>query len=170
MGGSPPPHSYFGVPPMNHCGVPPSRGWMPHSYDMQQSPLRHPSLSECINDAAASAHDCRTGHGRRGFGSVEVGEARGDHVDPKMASPSCFQGKATGASIRIRGRGSGHLEVDGKFEAPTPLMWAVTADYEDAEGFRNAVEMTLAELRTVEHRFLVFCQKKGHVQEGPCFS
>jgi len=185
------------------------------------------------------AHDCRTGHGRRGFGSAEVGEARGDHVDPKMASPSCFQGKAkgasrrrrgndvalssksskativhgrpsgkralrlwahihlqmqatgfdlvpmlighggsnvrrivdaTGAKIRIRGRGSGHLEVDGKFEAPTPLMWAVTADYEDAEGFRNAVEMTLAELRTVEHRFLVFCQKKGHVQEGPCFS
>eukprot|EP00425_Heterocapsa_triquetra_P006392 CAMPEP_0195157288 /NCGR_PEP_ID=MMETSP0448-20130528/185088_1 /TAXON_ID=66468 /ORGANISM="Heterocapsa triquestra, Strain CCMP 448" /LENGTH=456 /DNA_ID=CAMNT_0040196081 /DNA_START=32 /DNA_END=1399 /DNA_ORIENTATION=- len=47
----------------------------------------------------------------------------------------------TQAKIRIRGRGSGHLEVDGKYEAPTPLMVAVTTDRADASSFRHAVEL-----------------------------
>jgi len=78
--------------------------------------------------------------------------------------------ESTGAKIRIRGRGSGHLEIDGKSEAPTPLMVAVTTDCADGTGFRQAIEMTLAELRTVEQRFLTHCQKMAHVHEGPCFS
>lgn len=79
--------------------------------------------------------------------------------------------EATGAKIRVRGRGSGHLEIDGKFEAPTPLMVAVTSNLEDKAGFRNAVVMTIEELRCVEQRFLAFCEKTWHAKpEGPCFS
>merc|ERR1712232_363461 len=33
---------------------------------------------------------------------------------------------ATGASVRIRGKGSGHLEVEGKYEAQVPLMLSIT--------------------------------------------
>ncbi len=49
----------------------------------------------------------------------------------------------TGAKVRIRGRGSGHLEVGGKHEAPVPLMVAITADQEAVGNFRRAVMMTL---------------------------
>lgn len=76
----------------------------------------------------------------------------------------------TGAKVRIRGRGSGHLEVDGKREAPTPLMVAVTSDKSDHHGFKAAVQMILVELRTVEQRFRTFCQRNTIQHEGPCFS
>lgn len=77
---------------------------------------------------------------------------------------------STGAKIRIRGRGSGHLEIEGKFEAPTPLMVAVTTDKMDEEGFRAAVAATIEELRIVEQRFRSFCQQRGLKHEGPCYS
>lgn len=76
----------------------------------------------------------------------------------------------TGAKVRIRGRGSGHLEIGGKSEAPTPLMVAVTSDHEDPANFRAAVEMTLRELRAVEGRFRTFCESQGHKHKGPCYS
>jgi len=78
--------------------------------------------------------------------------------------------EATGAKIRIRGRGSGHYEIDGKREAPTPLMVAVTTDKLDHGSFKAAIEMTLVELRAVEQRFLSFCEKQNYTHEGPCFS
>lgn len=78
--------------------------------------------------------------------------------------------EATGAKIRIRGRGSGHFEIDGKREAPTPLMVAVTTDKLDHGSFKAAIEMTLVELRAVEQRFLTFCEKQNYTHEGPCFS
>lgn len=77
---------------------------------------------------------------------------------------------ATNAKIRVRGRGSGHLEVNGTSEAPTPLMVAVTSDKRDNGGFKSAVEMTVAQLRIVERRFRGFCEKEGRAVEGPCFS
>lgn len=76
----------------------------------------------------------------------------------------------TGAKVRIRGRGSGHLEIDGKAEAPTPLMVAVTTDHEDPEGFRAAISMIMKELKTVEGRYRAFIQKQNCVHEGPCYS
>lgn len=78
--------------------------------------------------------------------------------------------EATGAKIRIRGRGSGHYEIDGKQEAPTPLMVAVTTDQGDRSAFETAIRMTLVELRSVEERFKVFCSKEKVDFEGPAFS
>ena len=78
--------------------------------------------------------------------------------------------ECTGAKVRIRGQGSGHLEVDGSKEAPTPLMVAVTTDHQDPQMFRLAVEMLLKELRTVEGRFQSFCRRKQVEHEGPCYS
>lgn len=37
----------------------------------------------------------------------------------------------TGAKIRIRGQGSGHKEIEGEYEAPVPLMVAISTDHED---------------------------------------
>ncbi|CAK0886378.1 unnamed protein product [Prorocentrum cordatum] len=54
---------------------------------------------------------------------------------------------ATGAKVRIRGRGSGHFEGKLQREAPTPLMVAVTAGGGEAAGFVQAVRMTLQERR-----------------------
>jgi len=76
----------------------------------------------------------------------------------------------TNAKVRIRGKGSGHLEVDGKLEAPTPLMVAVTTDHEQQIAFSRAIEMTLQELRKVERRYQTWCHKKNVAPEGPYFS
>eukprot|EP00421_Protoceratium_reticulatum_P010428 CAMPEP_0168403338 /NCGR_PEP_ID=MMETSP0228-20121227/24077_1 /TAXON_ID=133427 /ORGANISM="Protoceratium reticulatum, Strain CCCM 535 (=CCMP 1889)" /LENGTH=674 /DNA_ID=CAMNT_0008416937 /DNA_START=43 /DNA_END=2067 /DNA_ORIENTATION=+ len=78
--------------------------------------------------------------------------------------------ESTGAKIRIRGRGSGHLEIDGKYEAPTPLMVAVTTDKADEDGFRGAVVAMLEELRNVEKRFHTFVQQKNLKHDGVCYS
>ena len=77
---------------------------------------------------------------------------------------------ATGAKLRVRGRGSGHLEGDSRREAPAPMMVAVTIDKGDIEGFKKAMQMTLAELQTVEKRFRMFCTKENVPVNGPCFS
>lgn len=68
---------------------------------------------------------------------------------------------ATQAKLRIRGRGSGHLEVDGKKEAPVPLMVAVTANKMDADGFRKAVDMTVDRLIEVSEHYKQFCHQRG---------
>eukprot|EP00747_Dinoflagellata_sp_TGD_P016739 gnl/TRDRNA2_/TRDRNA2_125338_c0_seq1.p1 gnl/TRDRNA2_/TRDRNA2_125338_c0~~gnl/TRDRNA2_/TRDRNA2_125338_c0_seq1.p1 ORF type:complete len:727 (-),score=159.85 gnl/TRDRNA2_/TRDRNA2_125338_c0_seq1:50-2230(-) len=78
--------------------------------------------------------------------------------------------EATGSKIRVRGRGSGHLEVDGGREAPTPLMVAVTSDQDNHAGFKESIRMTLIELRNVEKRFKAFCTKEQIAFEGPAFS
>jgi len=76
----------------------------------------------------------------------------------------------TGAKVRIRGRGSGHMEIDGKSEAPTPLMVAVTTDRTDPACFKQAIEMIVKELKSVEGRYHAFCQKQGHQHVGHCYS
>ena len=72
---------------------------------------------------------------------------------------------ATNAKLRIRGRGSGHLEVDcgngRRREAPVPLMLAVTQNKTDPEGFRKAIEMTLARLNEVQEHYRQFCMQRG---------
>eukprot|EP00928_Gymnodinium_smaydae_P034582 TRINITY_DN2446_c0_g2_i1.p1 TRINITY_DN2446_c0_g2~~TRINITY_DN2446_c0_g2_i1.p1 ORF type:complete len:437 (-),score=90.49 TRINITY_DN2446_c0_g2_i1:106-1377(-) len=68
---------------------------------------------------------------------------------------------ATNAKVRIRGRGSGYFEVDGKREAPVPLMVVVTAEKTDAVGFVEAVKMTMERLRHVEERCKVFCKQRN---------
>lgn len=64
----------------------------------------------------------------------------------------------TNAKIRIRGRGSGHFEVEDKTrEAPVPLMCVVTADRTHADAFVKAVDMTVTEIMRVAVRFQKFC-------------
>jgi len=98
-----------------------------------------------------------------GFDLVPMLIGRGGQNMRKIAN-------ATGAKIRVRGRGSGHLEIDGQREAPTPLMVAVTTEKKDSHGFRAAVEMTLHELRIVDGRFKAFCEKENISHEGPTYS
>jgi hypothetical protein len=69
--------------------------------------------------------------------------------------------QATNAKIRVRGRGSGHLEVDGSKEAPVPLMVAVTSEGGYQVHFRTAVEMTISKLKEVQQLFVQFCQQRN---------
>merc|ERR1712129_392461 len=78
--------------------------------------------------------------------------------------------EATGAKIRVRGRGSRHLEGEHQCEAPSPLMLAVTSDRTDSEGFQSAVEAVLGILRNLQGRYIRFCSNNGHTHLGPCFS
>lgn len=75
---------------------------------------------------------------------------------------------ATGAKIRLRGHGSGHIE--GGREAPVHLMLAVTTEQGEVDGFRMAFEMASELLRDVERRFTIFCkQKQQRAPTGACF-
>mmetsp|Transcript_84737 Transcript_84737/g.197041 ORF Transcript_84737/g.197041 Transcript_84737/m.197041 type:complete len:310 (-) Transcript_84737:80-1009(-) len=67
----------------------------------------------------------------------------------------------THAKIRVRGRGSGHFEVDNKKEAPVPLMVAVTSNKTESDDFKKAVEMTLSRLKEVSRHFAQFCRTRG---------
>mmetsp|Transcript_99657 Transcript_99657/g.267602 ORF Transcript_99657/g.267602 Transcript_99657/m.267602 type:complete len:372 (+) Transcript_99657:66-1181(+) len=102
------------------------------------------------------------------------------HINPEMWRPGfclnkkiigrggeCTRGifEATGAKIRLRGCGSGHLEENGK-EAEVPLMLAVTGVAGQPANFCTAVRMVVELLRGIEERFCVFCQKQGRSRSG----
>jgi len=67
----------------------------------------------------------------------------------------------TGTKVRIRGRGSGHLETTTQREANAHLMVAVAADHGRADDFRTAVLMVKNLLEEVENKFNEHCQRKG---------
>ena len=67
----------------------------------------------------------------------------------------------TGAKVRIRGRGSGHIEPATGEEAPTPLMLVVSADFGNTEGYFNALDMSLELLHTVESAYKEHCAATG---------
>lgn len=71
--------------------------------------------------------------------------------------------EVTGAKIRVRGRGSGHMEQRGR-EAPVPLMLAVTADRGQEANFAQAVEMCCQLLRSVAEKWLAFCARRGSLK------
>ena len=73
------------------------------------------------------------------------------------------------AKLRVRGRGSGHLEVDGKREAPVPLMLTVSANKKDHEAFQKAVNLAIQHLRNTESQYKDFCYQKGSGKPGPMF-
>eukprot|EP00929_Paragymnodinium_shiwhaense_P066561 TRINITY_DN3339_c1_g1_i1.p1 TRINITY_DN3339_c1_g1~~TRINITY_DN3339_c1_g1_i1.p1 ORF type:complete len:775 (+),score=229.17 TRINITY_DN3339_c1_g1_i1:144-2468(+) len=99
-----------------------------------------------------------------GFDLVPMLIGRGGQNMRKIA-------EATGAKLRVRGKGSGHLEIEGKREAPTPLMLAVTTEKKDGlPAFKAALERSFHELRIVEKRYKLHCQKEGIQCEPPAFS
>jgi hypothetical protein len=69
--------------------------------------------------------------------------------------------QATGAKIRVRGRGSRHLEVCGVQEAPVPLMVAITLHGAQRAFFRAAVDMTICQLQHVQVLFVQFCEQRN---------
>eukprot|EP00441_Pelagodinium_beii_P033862 CAMPEP_0197639212 /NCGR_PEP_ID=MMETSP1338-20131121/13902_1 /TAXON_ID=43686 ORGANISM="Pelagodinium beii, Strain RCC1491" /NCGR_SAMPLE_ID=MMETSP1338 /ASSEMBLY_ACC=CAM_ASM_000754 /LENGTH=503 /DNA_ID=CAMNT_0043211907 /DNA_START=51 /DNA_END=1559 /DNA_ORIENTATION=- len=68
--------------------------------------------------------------------------------------------KATNAKVRVRGRGSGHLEASSQKEAPVPLMVAVTSEGVHKVHFVTAVQMTIDRLNDVQHLFKQFCEQR----------
>eukprot|EP00928_Gymnodinium_smaydae_P048864 TRINITY_DN32730_c0_g1_i1.p1 TRINITY_DN32730_c0_g1~~TRINITY_DN32730_c0_g1_i1.p1 ORF type:complete len:604 (-),score=89.73 TRINITY_DN32730_c0_g1_i1:211-2022(-) len=69
---------------------------------------------------------------------------------------------ATGAKIRLRGRGSGHLE--GGREADVHLMLAVTADLGQEDNFQRAAKMSLELLDEVALKWAHFCRVERRKQ------
>jgi hypothetical protein len=81
----------------------------------------------------------------------------------------------SGAKLRIRGRGSGHLEVvgpSGKLdrEAPVPLMLAISVDKYDPDGFLMAVNESVALLESTTERYRDMCRVRGEVPELHLFA
>jgi len=66
----------------------------------------------------------------------------------------------TGAKVRLRGKGSGHLEVGGNQEAKVPLMLAVTLPKADVQQFVKAVDMAIDLLLGVEDKYNQFCIRR----------
>ena len=85
--------------------------------------------------------------------------------------------KETRAKIRIRGAGSGHLEVENaagiKSEAKVPLMVAITCEKRSTHNFLRAVDMTVALLKHTEASFKHVCtenQLSFHIASRPMFA
>jgi len=69
--------------------------------------------------------------------------------------------ESTGAKIRVRGRGSGHIEAETQREAPSPLHVAVTTNAWEHASFKKALELTVEHLRALEERFRSRCASDG---------
>ncbi|CAJ1355211.1 unnamed protein product [Effrenium voratum] len=95
-----------------------------------------------------------------------------DYVPAIIGKGGCYTKaiyESTGCKVRVRGRGSGHLEQSTQAEAPTPLMLAVTAEHDNMEGFVEAVRLSFSHLAAVEQRFLADYQCEAG-WENSCFS
>ncbi|CAK9033630.1 unnamed protein product [Durusdinium trenchii] len=75
----------------------------------------------------------------------------------------------TGAKVRVRGRGSGHLEPATGQEAPTPLMVVVSSDSENTEGYFAALSMSIELLEEVRTAYVKNCQWTGTKAMAPAF-
>ena len=79
-------------------------------------------------------------------------------VNAAVAAGIC---QKSSTKARVRGRGSGHLEVDGKREAPVPLMLAITVSKKESKEFRIAVKTAVGVLEELDNQYCSFCQKCG---------
>eukprot|EP00931_Biecheleriopsis_adriatica_P051343 TRINITY_DN2976_c0_g1_i1.p1 TRINITY_DN2976_c0_g1~~TRINITY_DN2976_c0_g1_i1.p1 ORF type:complete len:434 (+),score=97.86 TRINITY_DN2976_c0_g1_i1:57-1358(+) len=66
--------------------------------------------------------------------------------------------EATGAKIRLRGKGSGHKETKSRGEAPVPLMLAVTSEVGQECEFLTALRMSAELLEQVTSKFKDYCK------------
>ena len=67
---------------------------------------------------------------------------------------------STNVMIRVRGRGSGYLEV-GNEEAPLPLMVAVISPGNDPVHFKTVVQMTINNLQSLHQLFVEIYQQRN---------
>jgi hypothetical protein len=75
--------------------------------------------------------------------------------------------EATQTKVRVRGTGSGHIEINGR-EAPVPLMVALAGERCSPEDFRTAFSMTETLLLDVSERFEGFlAHRERHSNKGP---
>jgi len=81
----------------------------------------------------------------------------------------------TRAKIRLRGKGSGHIEISTGKEASAPLMLAITGEKGREDNFCEAVRMSASLLSDVERRWATFIASRqgdgrgGHVALGSTF-
>jgi hypothetical protein len=73
--------------------------------------------------------------------------------------------EATRTKVRVRGRGSEHIETDGR-EAPVPLMIALAAEHNIPEDFRTAFTMTKKHLFDMSALFDKFMHRRGQLNES----
>jgi len=76
--------------------------------------------------------------------------------------------QATAAKLRLRGRGSGHVEERGR-EAPVHLMLAVTSEIGQEKKFLVALESAAELLERVTSRYRDPCSRKGVSSAAPLF-
>lgn len=68
----------------------------------------------------------------------------------------------TGAKIRIRGRGSCHIETESGQEANAHLMVAITTEHERSEDFERAFRSVVRVAQEVAGRFETFCHSSHY--------
>lgn len=99
------------------------------------------------------------------------------HLDSRMLYPADFClipkliGKsgcntraiweATGIKVRLRGRGSGHIEPHTKREADCNLMMALAGGRDNAQDLGRAVQMAQKQLKEVAARYVTHCKNRG---------
>jgi len=102
-------------------------------------------------------------------------------LDPSMLQPGfdlgskiigkrgCHTGKifaSTDTKVRLRGKGSGHLEKATGREGPVPLMIALASEHDDHEKFRSAFSMLVSLLTDITERFENFARSRGLSSKG----
>ena len=76
----------------------------------------------------------------------------------------------TGAKIRVRGRGSGHLEAATGEEAPAPLMMVVSSARKNTEGYFTALNLSADLLWEMQQAYNTHCADVGIEDEFPAFT
>jgi hypothetical protein len=65
--------------------------------------------------------------------------------------------KDTGAKVRVRGRGSKHMETDAKGEAPVPLVVSISSDGQDEDAFLRAVVAVIERISELHVSYGEYC-------------
>lgn len=75
--------------------------------------------------------------------------------------------EATGVKLRIRGRGSRHLEGWRGVEAPCPLALVISAPRGQRQAFREATSLAIEMLREEERIYKYSCRQLGGQRQRP---
>lgn len=141
---------------------------------MARLDLKHKAKENCKGDAAPAPKTYRLPPRLWCCFYLRMVDARGfDLVPMIIGRKGCNTrgiAELTGAKIRVRGKGSGHLEMNSGREAPTPLMLVVAAEANNRLGFHLAVQKSAELLRSVEGRYIRHCHSHGLMPCEPAFT